>query len=122
MQTGLTYTATLTVTNAHLALTVGSGELPVLATPALSALMEEAAWKAVAPALEAGSTTVGGEICLTHKRPTACGKTVSATATLTAVEGRKLTFHITASDEKGEIGEASHLRFIVDSARFMAKV
>ena len=123
MKTNLSYTQSTLVTPELTASAMGSGELEVLATPALVALMEHAARKAVADELPAGSTTVGGEIRCKHLRPTAVGKKVTATATLTAAENdRKLSFHITAEDENGPIGEAEHTRFVVDSARFMSKL
>lgn len=122
METGLTHTSTLVVEDKHLAATVGSGDLEVLATPMMMALMENAAMLAVKDALEEGMTTVGGHIASSHLKPTAKGKTVSATAVLTAIEGRKLTFKITAEDENGIIGEGEHLRFIVDRKKFMSKI
>ena len=122
MEVGLTHTSTLTVENKHLAANVGSGDLEVLATPAMMALMENAAMEAVKDALAEGQTTVGGQISSSHLRPTAPGQTVTATAVLTAVEGRKLTFKVTAHDDKGVIGEGEHIRFVVDRQKFMAKL
>lgn len=84
--------------------------------------MENAAMKAVAPVLEQGATTVGSEINTSHIKPSPIGATVSATATLVAVEGRKLTFDVEARDEVGLIGKGTHVRFIVDAERFMAKL
>lgn len=122
MELGLTHTSTLTVENKHLAANVGSGDLEVLATPAMMALMENAAMETVKDALAEGQTTVGGQISSSHLRPTAPGQTVTATAVLTAVEGRKLTFKVTAHDDKGVIGEGEHIRFVVDRQKFMAKL
>ena len=122
MEVGLTHTSTLTVENKHLAANVGSGDLEVLATPAMMALMENAAMEAVKDALAEGQTTVGGQISSSHLRPTAPGQTVTATAVLTAVEGRKLTFKVTAHDDKGVIGEGEHIRFVVDRQKFLAKL
>lgn len=122
IETGLTHTSTLVVKKENLAVTMGSGDLEVLATPAMMALMENAAMLAVKDVLPDGSTTVGSQISSTHLKPTAEGKTVTATATLTEAEGRKLTFKVSASDENGVIGEGTHIRYIVDSDRFMAKV
>ena len=122
MELGLKHTSTLTVENKHLAANVGSGDLEVLATPAMMALMENAAMEAVKDALAEGQTTVGGQISSSHLRPTAPGQTVTATAVLTAVEGRKLTFKVTAHDDKGVIGEGEHIRFVVDRQKFMAKL
>lgn len=122
METGLTYTSHTVVTDGNTAEHVGSGDLAVFATPAMAALMENAAMLAVTPALEAGQTTVGSEISISHIKPTRIGTKVSATAVLAAVEGRKLSFNVAARDEEGLIGEGTHTRFIVDSERFMSKV
>lgn len=122
METGLTYTSHTVVTDGNTAEHVGSGDLAVFATPAMAALMENAAMLAVAPALEKGQTTVGSEISISHIKPTGIGSKVSATAVLAAVEGRKLSFNVAARDEDGMIGEGTHIRFIVDSERFMGKV
>lgn len=122
LETGLTHTSTLKVEEQHLAINVGSGDLRVLATPMMMALMENAAMLAVAPELEEGQSTVGGQISSSHIKPTGLGHTVTATAELIKVEGRKLSFHITASDEDGVIGEGEHLRFIIGREKFMSKV
>lgn len=123
METGLTYTASVTVTDGLTAASMGSGDMAVLATPAMMALMEHAAMKAVADALPEGSTTVGAHISSSHLRPTAVGRKVSATAVLTAVEDRKLTFDIQAEDEQGNmIGKGTHVRYVVDRARFLSKI
>ena len=103
MEIGLTYTSTLTVENKHLAIQAGSGDLEVLATPVMMALMENAAMLAVKEALDEGMTTVGGHISSSHLKPTALGKTITATAVLTGIEGRKLTFKVIAEDETGTI-------------------
>lgn len=116
------HTSELKVEEKHLAMNVGSGDLPVLSTPMMMALMENAAMLAVAPHLPEGSTTVGGHIESSHLRPTPLGGVVRATATLTKEEGRKLTFHIIAEDENGVVGEGEHLRFVVDKERFLAKL
>ncbi len=122
MEIGKTYTSTRVISEELLACNMGSGDLRVLATPAMMALMENAAMMCIADELPEGSSTVGGQIESTHLKPTGLGHTVTATARLTAVEGRKLQFHIEAHDEEGLIGEGTHLRFIVDRQRFMSKV
>lgn len=122
MEIGKTYTSTLTVEEHHLACNVGSGDLRVFATPMMMALMENAAMLCVADELDEDSSTVGGHISSSHIKPTGIGHTVSATATLTAVEGRKLSFKVVAQDEEGTIGEGEHLRFIVGKEKFMSKV
>lgn len=119
---GLTHTSTLTVTDALTARAMGSGDLPVLATPAMTALMENAAMLAVASELPEGSTTVGGHITSSHLAPTPVGHTITATATLTKVEGRKLTFTVEAHGGETLLGQGTHLRFIVDRTRFLAKI
>ncbi|WP_418844161.1 thioesterase family protein [Phascolarctobacterium succinatutens] len=122
LHTGLTGTANVTVTEANIAATMKSGSLAVFATPAMCALMEEAACAAVNAHLEEGSGSVGISLNITHDRATAMGDSVTATAKLTAVEGRKLTFEVSAADSKGVIGKGTHERFIIDNEKFMAKV
>lgn len=123
MELGIKYTSHMEVTEARTAKSMGSGDLDVLATPVMLALMENAAMLAVARELPEGSTTVGGHISSSHLMPTPVGATISATATLTAVEGRKLTFRIEAHDASGNLlGEGTHLRFVVDRERFMNRV
>ena len=119
---GMTFTSETVVALSNCAVTMGSGDLEVFATPAMVALIENAAMNAVAPALPQGSTTVGAEMNTTHIKPSAIGVTVRATATLTAVDGRKLTFAVEAADEAGTIGRGTHVRFVVDKERFMAKL
>ena len=122
METGLTYTSRMVVAEHHLALHVGSGDLPVLATPMMMAMMENAAMMAVKDAIGEGNSTVGGQISSSHIRPTGLGHVVMATAELIAVDGRKLTFRVSACDEQGLIGEGEHIRFIVSREKFMANV
>lgn len=122
MQIGLTYTSTMVVTESMLAQTVGSGDLPVLATPMMMALMENAAMMAVAGELDSTESTVGGQIESTHLRPSALGATIRAKAELTGVEGRKLLFHIEAWDGDTLIGEGTHTRFIINREKFLAKL
>ena len=119
---GLTHTSTLKVTNADTALEMGSGDMPVLATPAMTALMENAAMLAVSDSLPEGCTTVGGHISTSQLKPSRVGAQVSATATLDKIDGRKLYFTVKAHDGDTLIGEGSHLRFIVERDRFMAKL
>ena len=119
---GLSYTSRTEVTLANCAVTAGSGDLEVFATPSMVALMENAAMNAVAAALPEGSTTVGARMDTTHIKPSAIGVEITATATLTAVEGRKLTFAVKAADDKGTVGEGTHVRYVVDKVKFMAKL
>lgn len=114
MEKGLTYTSQTTVCKGNTALTLGSGDMEVFATPALVALMENAAMNAVKPYLPKDSTTVGAMIQTSHIKPSGLGEVISATAILEEEEGRKLTFKVSASDSKGIIGEGIHIRYIVD--------
>ncbi|HIS33791.1 MAG TPA: thioesterase family protein [Candidatus Avirikenella pullistercoris] len=122
LKEGLSHISVQEVTVALSAAECGSGDLPVLATPAMVALMENAAMNAVAPFLSEGLSTVGVEINSSHVRATPVGDTIQATAVLKKIDGRKLFFEIEASDSKGVIGTASHVRFVVDKERFMSKL
>lgn len=122
MEKGMKYISKLVVTEDKTAAALGSGDLPVLATPIMVALMENAAMMAVADALPEGSTTVGGKIDVSHLAPTPVGAEVTATAVLESVEGRKLVFHVEAHQGELLLGEGSHLRFVVDRDKFMTKL
>jgi len=122
MEIGLTHTSSIEVTTDKTALAVGSGDMQVLATPMMMALMENAAMLAVAPQLAEGETTVGGHIESSHLAPTAVGKTVTATATLVKAEGRKLYFEIIAEEGGKLLGKGTHLRFIVNKEKFISKL
>jgi len=122
LEVGLTHTSSLKIEERHLAINVGSGDLHVLSTPSMIALMEEAAMNAVMTHLPEGSTTVGGHIAATHLKPTAHGRNITATAKLIAIEGRKLQFVVTAADDDGIIGEGEHTRFVVDREKFMSRL
>ena len=100
---------------------IGSGSLLVYATPCMAALMEGAACAAIEEALPQGFTSVGTALNLEHISATPVGLEVRAQAEVTAVEGKKLTFSITAFDEAGEIGHASHTRVLVNSEKFLEK-
>ena len=101
---------------------IGSGDLAVLATPAMCALMENAAMMAVATQLEEGQTTVGTALNIEHSRASKVGEVITATAVLTEINGRELKFNIAARDQVGLIGEGTHTRFIVSREKFMAKL
>ena len=100
---------------------MGSGLVPVFATPYMIALMENAAVNAVQAHLEEGQGTVGTKLEVTHDAATPIGMKVWAEAELTAVEGKKLTFSVKAFDEAGPIGGGTHERFIITVDRFLAK-
>ena len=100
---------------------VGSGGLLVYATPCLAALMEGAAYESIAPFLAEGESSVGTRMDLTHSSATPVGMEVRAESVVTAVDGKKITFTVTAYDEAGEIGHAQHERVIVKAERFLEK-
>lgn len=122
LEIGLTYTSRIVVGDDNTAIALGSGDMPVLATPAMMALMENAAMLAVTTGLENGDTTVGGHIESSHLRPTPVGAEVSATATLEKIDGRKLYFKIIAQQGDVVIGEGTHLRFIVNREKFLSRL
>ncbi len=122
IEIGLTHTSQLTVTEAVTAIEMGSGDMPVLATPAMMALMENAAMLAVADHLPEGSTTVGGHIASSHIKPSKLGDSVTATATVTRVDGKKIEFKVEARSGETLLGEGTHLRFIVDKEKFMSRL
>ena len=122
VEVGLNHTSELTVTDAVTAVRMGSGDMPVLATPAMMALMENAAMLAVADELPEGSTTVGGHIASSHLRPSKIGDVVRAVAEVTKVDGRKIEFNVSAYSGDVLLGEGTHLRFVVDRERFMSKI
>ena len=122
LKKGLSSQSSVTVSAGNTAAAMGSGDLDVFATPAMVALMENAAMKAVADAVPEGSTTVGAEMNVTHIKPSGLGAEIVVTAVLTGVEGRKLTFNVGARDAEGMIGEGIHIRYAVDRRRFMEKV
>ena len=109
------------VTDTNTALAMGSGALPVLATPMMVALMEGAAVDALKGHLAEGEDTVGTGLEISHDAATPVGMKAWAEAELTAVEGRALTFSVTAYDEAGPIGKGTHRRFVVGAERFLAK-
>lgn len=112
----------LTVTEAQTALRMGSGTLPVFATPAMIALMEATAAESIECELEAGQTSVGVRIDVTHLSAVPVGGTVLCKSELTKVDGRRCSFQMTVEDKHGVVGEGTHERVAVDAMRFMEKV
>lgn len=121
LKTGLSYTAKQTVEFKDTASQYGSGLVEVFATPAMIALMENAALKTVLPYLGEEFNTVGFEVNVKHLKPTPVGMNVECTATLIEIDGKKLIFNVIANDEEGKIGEGTHTRYIIDSKKFMEK-
>ena len=122
LQPGLTGSVTWTATERHSAEAWGSGAVPVFATPSLVGLMETAAMEALRGRLSDGDTTVGTRIEVSHLAATPLGDEVRAEATLTSVDGRRLTFEIVAHDSSQKIGEGRHERVIVSRERFVARL
>ena len=122
VEVGLKHTSKLTVSEAVTAIQVGSGDMPVLATPMMMALMENAAMLAVKDELPEGCTTVGGHIESSHLKPSKIGDKVSATAEVTKVDGKKIEFKVAAYSGDTLLGEGTHLRFIVDREKFMSRL
>ena len=122
IEIGLKHTSELTVTDAATAIAVGSGDMPVLATPMMMALMEIAAMLAVKDELPEGCTTVGGHIESSHLKPSKIGNVVRTEAEVTKVDGKKIEFKVAAYSGDTLLGEGIHLRFIVDKERFMSKL
>ena len=113
--------AETTVTEQNTALAMGSGLLPVFATPAMAALLEAAAVNACQAGLEEGQGTVGTHLDISHDAATPVGMAVRAEAEVTAVDGRAITFAVRAFDEAGQIGGGTHQRFVIDNERFLSK-
>jgi len=122
LKEGLKHVSVLEVKDIHCASQVGSGDMDVLATPMMLALMENAAMLAVDQDLPEGSTTVGAYIESSHVKPTPVGAEVYAMAELVKIEGRKLEFHVVAKQDDDVIGEGHHIRYVVDRERFLSKL
>src|SRR5439155_22909240 len=119
---GLTGTASLIVTAEHTAPRVGSGRIAVLATPVMINVIEAAALAAVEHLLPAGHQSLGIRLDVRHFAATPVGLGVTATAEVTKVEGRTISFRVEARDEREVIGDGTHERVVVNVARFDARV
>ena len=122
IEIGLKHESQVVVSQNNTAKALGSGDMEVFATPAMVALMENAAMMAVAKNLDEGASSVGVEISTSHIKASALGATITASAELVAIDGRKLSFKAKAWDEAGTIGEGNHTRFVVDRERFLSKI
>jgi len=117
---GVSGTVTEVVTDAMTARSVGSGDVDMLSTPSLLALIEQAAVASLADKLPGGTTTVGASVKLAHLAPTPVGTVVKVTASIERVRARRLHFIFTAFDGWGEVAGGHHVRALVDRARFDA--
>ena len=122
LEIGLQHSTIMQVTESNTAEFIGSGDIAVLATPAMVALMENAAMLAVATKIDDDQTTVGAHIATSHLKPSKVGAHVLAIAELTAIEGRKLTFSIKAYEGETLIGEGEHTRYVVNREKFLSKL
>lgn len=121
LNVGLAGEATTVVVHENTAAAVGAGGVEVFGTPMMIALMENAAWRAVAEHLEPGYVTVGTLVNVKHLAATPLGQQVRASAELLEIDRRRLVFKVEAYDEKQKIGEGLHERFIVQLERFLQK-
>ena len=122
LKPGLLGRATVRVGNAQTAIAIGSGTVPVFASPMMVALMEAACVDCIERLLPQGYLSLGTHLDVTHSAPTPVGLTVTATAELLSVEGRKLIFKVEARDDREPIGKGLHTRMIVDAPRFNARL
>lgn len=121
LQPGLSSAVTHTVADADTAVALRSGDVPVLGTPRVVALCEEASVGAVDGHLQPGETTVGMRVQLDHLAPTTVGREVRAEATLEQVQGRRLVFTVSVTDTAGLVAAGKITRVIVDRTRFMER-
>lgn len=115
-------TVTVKVTKENCASAIGSGALDVFATPSMIALMENAACEAIKASLQPRESSVGTKVNISHLKASALEDTITATATLTEIDGRRLVFEVVANDSKGIIGEGTHERFIINVEKFLSKL
>lgn len=118
---GMTARVELTVTDSDTAQAMGSGDVPVLGTPRVLALVEAATVAATAARMTPGTTTVGTRIELDHRAPTAVGHTVVALAQLAKVDGRRLLFEVTVTEGAQTVAEGRVERVLVDRHQFLTK-
>lgn len=121
LRPGLAATVSLTVTDDQTAAAVGSGDVPVFATPNVVLLCERATVAALAGHTEEGTTTVGHRVQLDHLAPTPVGGEVSADAVLESVEGRRLTFRVAVNDSNGLVAAGRITRVVVERDRFLGR-
>ncbi|MDE7004731.1 MAG: thioesterase family protein [Oscillospiraceae bacterium] len=121
VEIGMRGEAAAVVAQEDTAQAVGSGLVPVFATPRMIALMEQAAVNAVQSALEPGQGTVGTRLDVKHSAATPVGMKVRAQAEVIGVEGRQVVFLVTAFDEAEQIGGGTHERFIIQTDKFLAR-
>jgi fluoroacetyl-CoA thioesterase len=122
LQVGARGDQTMLVTDDVTAVAMGSGSLPVFSTPSMIALMESAAVAAIDSMLPEGQSSVGIEVNVRHLSATPVGEEIIASAIVTQIDGKRITFEVRAWDGKELIGEGTHVRYIIDEVRFMARL
>lgn len=122
MEIGIIGKGEIVVTKDVTAAAIGSGMVDVFATPMMISLMENTCAKSIASHLQADESTVGTHVNVSHCAATPIGMKVYCESELIEIDRRKLTFKVTAYDERGLIGEGLHERFIIDSKKFQAKI
>lgn len=122
VEIGMRGRAVAVVTEEDTAQAQGSGLVPVFSTPRMIALMEQAAVNAVQSFLLPGRTTVGTRLDVTHDAATPVGMKVTAEAEVTAIEGRRITFTVSAYDNEEQIGAGIHERAIIWTSKFLDRV
>ena len=122
LEIGKAATASTVVSEKNTAKAVGSGSLDVFSTPMMIALMEQAACECIAESLEPGQSSVGTQVEVAHTAASPIGATITATAIIDNIDGRSITFSVSASDGTNQIGNGKHTRVIINTERFMAKL
>ncbi len=121
IEIGTTATARLVVGDADTAIALGSGDVPVLGTPRIVALMEQAAVAALAGTLDEGATSVGTRIAVDHLAASLVGVAVTATAEVVGLDGRAVSFRLTVHEGDRQVATGDHVRFVVDRERFLGR-
>ncbi len=122
MEAGIRNEKKIVVTDDLTASKVGSGLLPVYATPSMIALMENTCAESIQPYLPEGEGSVGVAVDIKHIAATPVGMTVRCESLLKEVNGKKLVFEVNAYDEKGLIGTGTHKRAVINNEAFMARL
>ncbi len=122
LEVGLIGRATLTVAEPDLATSLGSGDVPALGTPRLVALVEEASMAALSGHLGDDTTSVGMRVHVDHLQPSALGAEVAAEAVLERIDGRRLTFAVSATQNDLTVAEGQIIRVVVETGRFLEKL
>lgn len=118
---GISHAESVTVDETNIASAVGSGLVDVFATPMMVALLELASARCIEPHLDEGQVSVGTHVDVEHSGATPVGLQVTATATVTAVDRRKVVYEVVIVDNAGEVGRGTHTRFVVERAKFTEK-